>query len=95
MATHDERGTPLMALLRACKDDAERHAFADLAGTTVNYLYALAGCHRGQPRVGLAFGIEDASREFHRKTKGRKVPVPVVTARELSSMCATTGFSEA
>ena len=91
---NNEQTTPLMSLLRACKDDDERQAFAQQAGTTVNYLYALAGCHRGQPRASLAIGIEDASRMFNKRTKSREVPVPVVTVRDLASMCATTGFCD-
>lgn len=81
-----------MSLLRACDGDPERQAFADLAGTTVNYLYALAGCHRGQPRAHLAVSIEDASRVFHMRTAGR---IPVVTVREIATMCAARGFCAA
>lgn len=84
--------TPLMSLLRACKDDAEREAFAKEARTTVNYLYALAGCHRGSeqgPRSVLALAIEDASVKFHKETQGR---IPVVTVRELATMCAIAGL---
>lgn len=78
-----------MALLRACESEAEREQFASLAGTTVNYLYALAGCHRGQPRAGLAVGIEDASRVFHQRTAGR---IPIIGMREIATMCALQGF---
>lgn len=87
----EERVTPLMALMRACVDDAERTLFAQRAGTTVNYLYALAGCHRGQPRVGLAVAIEDASKWLKRRTRGR---TPIVTVRQLALMCATSGLCE-
>lgn len=80
--------TPLMALLRAATAD-ERDQLAALAGTTTNYLYALGGCHREQPRVGLAMALEDASRDLHRQTNGR---TPIVTARELASMCALAPF---
>jgi hypothetical protein len=65
-----------MALLRAFENDTEREAFAVEAGTTVNYLYALAGCHRGQPRAGLAVGIEDASYRWNNVTRGR---MPIVS----------------
>lgn len=82
--------SPLMALLRACNDDAERTLFAAQAGTTVNYLYALAGCHRGQPRAALAVGIEDASVAFNKSTAGR---IPVVTVREIATMCALVGMT--
>jgi hypothetical protein len=87
-----KNASPLTALLRACKDDDERCAFAEMAGTTVNYLYALAGCHRGQPRAGLAVGIEDASVILNRQTKGR---TPIVTVREIATMCAVSGLSKA
>lgn len=80
--------TPLMTLLRALTDE-ERTAFAAEAGTTVNYLYALAGCHRGQPRAALAVGIEDASRSWHTKSGGR---TPLVTIREIATMCAIAGL---
>lgn len=83
--------SPLMALLRACTDDAERTLFAAQAGTTVNYLYALAGCHRGQPRAALAVGIEDASRLFNTRTAGR---IPIVTVREIATMCAIAGLTD-
>lgn len=86
--------SPLGTLLRACQNDAERRAFAEQAGTTVNYLYALAGCHRGQrgPSAALAIGIEDASRDFHWRTKGR---IPVVSVREIATMCAVAGLQDA
>lgn len=87
----NEQPTPLMTLLRACADDAERTLFAERAGTTVNYLYALAGCHRGQPRVSLAIGIEDAAKWLHKHTKKR---TPLVTARDLATMCQTNGLTE-
>lgn len=87
-----KNASPLTALLRACKDDTERQAFAEMAGTTVNYLYALAGCHRDQPRAALAVGIEDASFVFHKQTNGR---IPIVTVREIATMCAVAGLSEA
>lgn len=81
-----------MALLRAFENDTEREAFAVEAGTTVNYLYALAGCHRGQPRAGLAVGIEDASYRWNNVTRGR---VPIVTVREIATMCALAGLTDA
>lgn len=83
--------TPLMSVLRSFESDAERQRFAELAGTTVNYLYALAGCHRGQrgPSAALAIGIEDASVIVNRETRGR---IPIVTVREIASMCAIAGL---
>ena len=73
-------------MLRACTDD-ERKWLAEKAETTVGYLYQLAGCHRGRngPAAGLALSIEDLSGQLNKLTKGR---VPVVTVRDLASMCA-------
>ena len=81
--------TALSVLLRACTDD-EREWLADNARTTVGYLYQLAGCHRGRngPGAALALSIEDLSTQLNRLTKGR---VPVVTVRELASMCSLGG----
>jgi hypothetical protein len=78
--------TPLAALLQACTDD-QRKTLADLAGTEVNYLYSLAGCHRERISAKLALGIEDASTALH-----KSVGTPIVTARQLSLMCALRGF---
>lgn len=80
--------TCLMALLRECSG-AERSQLATLAGTTTNYLYSLAGCHRGQPLVTLALAIEDASRVLHKRTAKR---TRVVTVRDLSCMCLLIGM---
>lgn len=89
MATKPE-STPLMALLRLCGAE-QRNWLAERAGTTTNYLYALAGCHREQPRVGLAFAIEDASTEMHGASGG---DTPIVTARQLAAMCSLTMFED-
>lgn len=84
MDTAQKSTTPLSAWLRAATKD-ERKRAADLAETTVNYLFQLAGCHRPKPSSDLAFRIEDATRQMHVSTGGR---LPVITARELSTMCA-------
>lgn len=78
--------TPLTTLLRALTPD-QRIAFAAASGTTVGYLYAIAGCHREKIAVALAIAIEDTSTAFHAEHG-----TPVVTARELSTMCALKGF---
>lgn len=75
--------TPLTELLRACTEE-QRDEIAYKAGTTVNYLYSLAGCHRQKIGVALALAIEDASRDLNERTDGN---TPIVTARDLSSMC--------
>lgn len=84
----EETITPLLALLRECSAE-ERERLAQDAGTTVNYLYSLAGCHRGTPNATLAVGIEDASRRLSKETRGR---TRVVTVRELATMCQVQGL---
>jgi hypothetical protein len=73
----------LLAAMRACTPE-ERVQFAELAGTTENYLYMLAGPHR-EPGVTLAAAIAAASVVMHEKTKGR---VPIVTLEELAALAA-------
>lgn len=84
----EKAATPLAALLREC-DAEQRERLASLAGTTVNYLYNLAGCHRTDPSSSLAVGIEDASRTLHRESRGR---TRIVTVRELATMCSVAGL---
>lgn len=60
----------------------ERDRLASIAGTSLNYLYQLSACMR-EPKVGLAFRIEDATREIGPFT---------VTAREMATMCALDGL---
>lgn len=80
--------TPLAGLLRACSQE-DRQLLATRAGTSVNYLYSLAGCHRERVSAALALAIEDASRELHAASGGAH---PIVTIRELATMCAIAGF---
>ena len=80
--------TPLTDLLRSCTEP-ERQLLAQRAGTSVNYLYSLAGCHRERVNVKLALAIEDASVLLNRETLGL---TPVVTARQLSTMCSIAQF---
>jgi DNA-binding XRE family transcriptional regulator len=80
----DNNVTPLLSALRACSVD-EQYEFARLAGTTRNYLYQLATCHRKNPSLQLAQSICDASARLHRKTAGR---VPSLTTVEIAAMCA-------
>lgn len=84
----DTPTTALMGLLRTCTDE-EREWLASEAGTTKNYLYSLAGCHRGQPKLGLGLAIAEASKRLHRTTAGR---TPIVSAEELATMCDVAGF---
>lgn len=82
--------TPLADLLRAC-DQQQRNVLATRAGTSVNYLYSLAGCHRERVSAVLAMAIEDASRDLHASTSGA---TPIVTIRELACMCAISVFEQ-
>lgn len=84
-----ETPTPLLALLRACTEE-ERDRLATLAGTEVNYLYSLAGCHRGQPKLKLGLDIAAASVTLNTDTGGR---TPIVTADQLATMCDVAGLN--
>ncbi|MQR02347.1 hypothetical protein [Glaciimonas soli] len=88
VATEPRVVTCLITLLRTCSQ-GDRQRLADLAGTSVNYLYGLGSCARGGMSSRLAFGIEDASIQLHKETHGR---TPIVSARELSTMCSLVGM---
>jgi len=81
------RHTPLAAWLRAASPD-QRERLATLAGTSVSYLWQIATCRR-EPSVSLALGIEDGTRAL--RTESRR-KLPLVTARELATMCALEGL---
>lgn len=74
--------TPLLVLLRALSPE-ERTTLAGWAGTSVSYLYQLAGCARSSPRVRLVLDIEKASIRMNKRTRGR---TPVVTAVQMAAM---------
>ena len=76
--------TILLDFLQAASSD-ERERCALLAGTTVNYLYQLAGCNRQQAGSDLALRIEDATTTMNIETSGR---LPAISVRELAAMCA-------
>lgn len=78
------RDNPLANWLRAASAD-QRERAATLAGTTVNYLYQIAGGNR-EPLVNLAFGIEDATRRVWAESDGS---LPIVSAQELALIYAT------
>lgn len=80
---------PLLDLLRMMKSE-EQTAFAHLAGTERGYLYQVAGGHRKNISVQLAFGIEDASRQISKQSGGH---YPIVTARMLADMGAVSGLT--
>lgn|GEM_PF-6483984 len=66
-----------------------RALLAERSVTTVNYLYALAGCHRESGSVQLAFAIEEASKELHEQTSAA---TSVATAHQIATMCAVRAF---
>lgn len=76
--------TPLSHWLRAATA-AERTRMAELAGTTVNYLYQLAGCSRSVPKADLAFRIEEATKVVHAEVGDR---LPIISAKTIATMCA-------
>ena len=75
--------TPLLDILRQLGTAEKRKEFADLAGTSVAYLYQLAGCARRSCRTLLAKGIADASVVMHERYQ-----TPIVTMSEVATMCA-------
>lgn len=75
--------TPLAEWLRAAGAD-QRLRMAELAGTSVNYLYQLAGCYRKQVKADLAFRIEDATKTLHAESGGK---LPIIAARTIATMC--------
>lgn len=82
--------TPLSDFLRIASPE-QRERCATLAGTSVGYLYQLAGCHRRNPSAVLALRIAEATAVLHRETDGR---LPVVTAEQIATMCAVAGFED-
>lgn len=79
----NEPKTPLLALLRMLTPE-ERWQLAFDAGTTVSYLYSLAGCTRKQCRADKAVKIEEATRLMRKAKRGK---TPIITVTELATMC--------
>ena len=73
--------TPLLQILRDMSPD-QRDEFALVAGTTVSYLYQLAGCNRKSCRATLTKGIADAS-----VLMASKYGTPVISMDSLATMC--------
>jgi hypothetical protein len=67
----------------------QRTRCATLAGTTVTYLYSIAGGHRQQISARLAFQIEDA---MHRMASASRGKLPLITARDLAFMHDVAGL---
>lgn len=82
------KDTPLAEWLRMASE-TQRQRCAALAGTSISYLYSLAGGHRQKISARLAFQLEDATKRLSRDTRGR---LPVVTARELAFMHDIAGL---
>lgn len=80
--------TKLSDFLRAATAE-EREACAIKAGTSVSYLYQLAGLHRTNPGVQIALGIERATAEMSAASEGR---LPTVTAEDLAQMAQLAEF---
>lgn len=74
--------TPLLTVLRQLGDDARRTEFAVEAGTTVNYLYQLAGCRRKACRAPLAKRIAEAS-----KVMAERYGSDSLTMDDIATMC--------
>lgn len=73
--------TPLLKILRGLTPP-QRTEFAKLAGTSVSYIYQLAGCNRTSCRTVLTRGLAEAS-----VVMAKKYGTPVVTMQELAAMC--------
>lgn len=83
--------TPLAEYLRGATP-SERIETAELAGTSVNYLYQLAGSHRGKTgkiTLHLAMAIEQATHAVALKSEGR---LTGVTAIQLATMGVAKDF---
>lgn len=76
--------TPLMALLRELATEPRRAEMAKIAGTTVGYLYQLAGCYPGRCacRSDLALRIAQASTQMR-----TKYGTTAITMETLATMC--------
>lgn len=74
--------TPLLEVLRQLGSDARRTEFAAAAGTSVNYLYQLAGCNRRTCGAHLAKRIADASCEMALRYGSDEL-----TMEQIATMC--------
>lgn len=73
--------TPLLRILRGLTP-AQRSEFAKLAGTSVSYIYQLAGGKHTSPRTVLARGLADAS-----VVMAQKYGTLPITMQEIAGMC--------
>lgn len=75
--------------LRAA-EPSERERLAALAGTTVGYLYQVAGGSRGtRLSAVLCFAIADASEKLHAESLYK---LPVLPARDIAVMSSLAGL---
>jgi hypothetical protein len=75
---YSKKDSPLMNLLRRCTS-AEKDILAMEVGTSIEYLYQLAGGHRSGMSLKMAFKIEDAAVML----SAGNPEVPALTAREM------------
>lgn len=83
---HAETITPLLDVLRCCSTD-EQAELARLAGTTRNYLYQVATCHRRSVSARKALAISRAATAMHVRSLGR---IPKISMEEIATMCPTS-----
>lgn len=74
-------GDSLSKFLRLATEE-ERVALATHAGTTIGYLYQLAGGHRVNPATSISVGIENGTRALRRHNPA----LPVVTVLDILSI---------
>lgn len=86
METQNPEITPLLRLLRQLGTEPKRGEFAREAGTSVNYLYQLAGCKRASCSALKAKRIADASVLMHEKYGS-----DVITMEQIATMCPLPG----
>lgn len=79
--------TPLHSILRHLSP-AQRAEFAAISGTSVNYLYQLALCHRSSCSSTKALGIADASSKMAAKYGSLSLAVA-----DLARMCPLKGVA--
>jgi hypothetical protein len=80
----------MLRLLRECTPE-QRQRLAEAVPTSVNYLYAIAGCHRKNISVQMAYAIERAAQALNKETRGK---IPIVTAQQIATMCAVAGLDD-
>ena len=80
-----------LRLFLTSSTESERERLAKGAGTTVPYLYAIAGGHR-DPKIETIAAIERSSITISKRSKGR---LPILPRTEISPACAACPFAKA